>query len=158
MSNNIPELGSGAGSHETIKFKIDGDVFEAVSDVPASLMSDMMDLSGQFGFTQLNAATLDTDDVSPENIERLQGMASQAQQQTSRLLSFLDQVLLPESALLFAERLRSTEKPITLPDAFNTWRWLVEQYGGRPTMQSASSANGAGATGMSSTGGQLPRR
>jgi hypothetical protein len=158
MNDNIPELGSGTDTAETLKFKLDGDVFEAVSSVPAALMSDMMDLSGQFGFTQLNAAEIDVEDISPENIERLQGMASQAQKQTARLLSFLDQVLLDDSALLFAERLRSTKKPITLADAFNVWRYLVEQYGGRPTKQSVSSANGAGETGMSLMGGQLPKR
>lgn len=49
-------------------------------------------------------------------------------------LSFLDVALLPESAERFAARFKDPANPISLGDATDVMRWLIEDvYVGRPT-------------------------
>ena len=70
------------------------------------------------------------------------------------MADFLDTVLLPESSVRFAKRMRSAEDPITGADLVETVNWLVgEVYGGRPTTPSSSSPDGSSTTGTSSTDG-----
>lgn len=70
------------------------------------------------------------------------------------MMNFLDQVLLPDSAVRFAARLRSAEHPITGADVVETTNWLIQEvYGGRPTTPSSDSPDGSSATGTSSTDG-----
>lgn len=70
------------------------------------------------------------------------------------MMRFLDQVLLPESAVRFAARLRSAADPITTGDVVELCNWLIgDVYGGRPTGPSSSSENGSSPTTSSSTDG-----
>lgn len=69
------------------------------------------------------------------------------------MMGFLDEVLLPESAALFAERFRDPTNPITIEQATDVVTWLASEVysGGRPTGRSSASANGQPLTGQSST-------
>jgi hypothetical protein len=68
-------------------------------------------------------------------------------------MAFLDQVLLPESAQRFADRLRSVTEPIDLYQVQDVLRFLIGRYSGRPTEPSLSSQNGHDGTTTSSTAG-----
>lgn len=130
---------------DTLRFQIDEDVFEAVPAVGAQVMRDIIGMTDA-----AELATLDVANVSPEvAASRLPKVI----EQVNRTLAFLDMVLLPESAQLFAARMNSADKPITMDQAFKVWTWLIEQYGGRPTRPSSPSENGHGGTGTSSTAG-----
>jgi len=132
---------------DTIKFRIDNDVFEAVSAVGANLMRDII---GMTDVSELTSANLE--ELSPEDAGR---RLPKVMAQVSKTLGFLDTVLLPDSAQRFAARMNSATEPITLDQAFKVWTWLVEQYSGRPTQPSSPSANGHDGTGTSSTAGAL---
>src|SRR5262245_12537506 len=110
---------------ETLKFKIDDDIFEAVPAVGAELMKDVI------GMTDASALAADRiESLSPEDAA---ARMPKVMEQVNKVLGFLDTVLLEASAQTFAARMRSAERPITLTQAFKVWTWLVEQYGGRPT-------------------------
>lgn len=130
---------------ETLKFKIDDDVFEAVPIVGAQVLRDITNMSD---LIQLQG--LDTSSVTKEQLE---AMAEVANQHTARTMQFLDLVLLPDSAARFAERLRSSDEPITIQQTYEVWRWLIERYSARPTPPSLPSLNGHDGTGSSSTVG-----
>lgn len=130
---------------ETIKFKIDNDTFEAVPIVGAQILRDITNMSELVKLQNLDTTTMDR--------EQLEAMAEVATQHTARTMQFLDQVLLPDSAARFAERLRSAEEPITIQQSYEVWRWLIEQYSARPTQPSLPSLNGHDGTGSSSTVG-----
>lgn len=132
---------------EPIRFKIDDDVFEAVPTVGAEVMRDVI---GMTDTIKLMSEGQDTANVSPEKLTKA---ADGVKTHTARALQFLDMVLLPDSALRFAERMRSLENPITLEQTLQVWTWLIAQYSGRPTEPSSPSANGHGGTGTSSTAG-----
>lgn len=109
-----------------LQFEIDDDVFTAVGTAPGMAILDV---------AAVNKA---------ENMDKIR-----------IIFEFLDQVLLPESAALFAERLKSPTKPITIDQATSVAVWLMEEaYGSeRPTGAQSPSANGSGSTGQSSTDG-----
>lgn len=129
---------------DTIKFKIDDDVFEAVPAVGANVLRSIMTLADTTGL----AANIES--LTPEEAA---SRSTKVMEMVNSTLSFLDLVLLPECATRFGERMNSATEPITLDQAFKVWTWLVEQYSGRPTQPSSPSANGHGGTGTSSTVG-----
>lgn len=130
---------------ETLKFKIDDDVFEAVPIVGAQILRDITNMS--------DLAQLQGIDEASVTQDQLKAMADAANQHTARTMQFLDLVLLPDSAARFAERLRSTDKPITIQQTYEVWRWLIERYSARPMQPSLPSLNGHDGTGSSSTAG-----
>lgn len=100
------------------RFKIDGDEFELVRDLPAMILM-------QFG------ADIDKFDKTTELTEQME------------LLDRLFRMVMPKKhADLFVERLSSTENPIGLMQATNVLRWSMEQYGLRPTEPSENSSDG----------------
>ncbi len=111
-----------------LEFTIGTDTFYAVGDTPGGVILDLAELAN-------------------------------AEEGTSRMAvitDFLDGVLLPESADLFAERLRDATNPITFAQLINIFEWLLEEYvggvdAGRPTPEAGSSSNGSRRTGRSST-------
>lgn len=128
-----------------IEFTMDGDTFKAYPHVGHGLIDDLMDLT-EFG---------DLLGLKPENAtaDDLRKLADANHKYNVRLMTFLDMVLTPESAELFASRLRATG-----PKAIERWqsqaliRALMEEYSKpHPTEPLLSSTNGRGGTGSSST-------
>lgn len=111
---------------ENVPFVIDDDTFTAVGIAPAMAVLDVAAVN--------KAADMDKIRI---------------------ILEFLDQVLLPDSAIRFAERLRSSTEPITIDQAASIAVWLMEEVYSpeRPTEAPSPSPNGSGSTGPSSTDG-----
>jgi hypothetical protein len=109
-----------------LEFKIDEDTFTAIGTAPAMAILDV-------------AAVNKAEDLDKIVI----------------LLGFLDKVLLPGSAIRFAERLGSAEDPISIDQATSIAVWLMEEAYGpdRPTEAPSPSQNGSGSDGQSSTDG-----
>jgi hypothetical protein len=111
-----------------LEFTIDEDVFYAVGDVPGGTVLDLAALAdGTEGANKINAIN-----------------------------EFLDNVLMPDSAELFAERLRDPSNPISFQQTISVFEWLLEEYMGgeeaeRPTQGPSSSSGGRRTTGRSST-------
>lgn len=111
-----------------VSFTIDGDLFEAVSVMPAQTL---MEFAGSFA---------KVGEVPGDSLEAMRGL--------------LEMVLLPDSYLRIAERMRSKSEPIDIGQISELIPWLLEVYGLRPTQRSSSSADGLPApeSGTSSTG------
>lgn len=111
---------------DNVKFQIDDDVFEAVGTAPAMAVLDV-------------SAVNQAKDLDKIRI----------------ILSFLDQVLLPDSAQRFADRLKSAEEPIDIDQAASVAVWLMEGVYApeRPTPAQSPSETGSETTGQNSTDG-----
>lgn len=101
------------------KFKVNDDVFHGVRDMPAYTT---------LAFTEL-AGKLQTGENS--------------QEKSDALASMFTAVLIPSSASVFVERLGSKENPIGLSKAMEIFKWLLEEYGMRPTQPSTDSLTGS---------------
>jgi len=133
---------------EPIRFEIDDEMFEAAPQIGASILQDMIEAANLQSTLSVNPDGL--------NKEAMFKVAEALSTVSGKAMNFLDAVLLPESRDRFAVKMRATENPITIEMAFEVWRWLMEQYGSRPTGPSLSSPNGHDGTGTSWTGGLLP--
>lgn len=107
-----------------IKFTIDGDEFFAAGECPGGTVTDLAAVSAAEGENEA--------------------------EQLQVAMAFFDQVLLPDSAELFAERLRDPKRPITLQKAMKIFTWLMEIYTDFPTEEPASSQAGSPARAKSS--------
>lgn len=109
-----------------IPFTIDDDTFHAVGNAPANAFLDVSLVNKAEGLDKIRV-----------------------------ILEFLDKVLLPADAVIFAERLGSAEKPIEIDQAAAIAVWLMEEKYAeeRPTEAPSPSSNGSGSTGPSSTDG-----
>lgn len=107
-----------------IKFTIDGDEFFAAGEAPGGTITDLAAVSAAEGENEA--------------------------EQLQVAMSFFDQVLLPESAELFAERLRDPRRPITLQKAMKIFTWLMGEYTDFPTEEPVSSQAGSPTTAKSS--------
>ena len=65
----------------------------------------------------------------------------------------LDIVMLPESAELFARRMRDPSNPIGVEHIAEVVQWLMQEYGDRPTQPSSDSQASPMTTGTPSTAG-----
>lgn len=111
-----------------LEFKIGDDLFYAVGDTPGGVVLDLAEMAN----------------------------TQEGESKTAAITEFLDGVLLPESAELFADRLRDPSNPITFEQLLAVFEWLLEEYVGgidadRPTKAAASSSSGSRRTGRSST-------
>lgn len=102
-----------------IKFKIDDDVFEAISDLPALTAMEF----GQHANTLDASSDLDAQAKAIETMFRL--------------------VLTKESAEVFIGRLNDVNKPIGARQMNSITMWLMEKYGFRPTVPSEASSDGS---------------
>ena len=109
-----------------IPFTVDDDTFTAVGTPPGMAILDV---------SAVNKA---------ENIDKIK-----------IIFEFLDKVLYPESAELFAERLSDPRRPIEIEQATAIAVWLMEEKYApeRPTEDPSPSANGSESTGPNSTDG-----
>lgn len=140
---------------ESIMFKIDEDTFSAVAAIGAEVLRPVI-MGGISDIEPGLLARIVDGKVEDASREELVAMIDMAKKQTGRTMEFLDLVLEPESALRFAERMRSTVDPITMEQATEVFQWLLGEYGNRPTKPSNSSAASPEGNGTSSTvGAQL---
>jgi len=111
---------------DDVEFKIDEDVFTAVGTAPAMAVLDVAAVNKAEGLDKIRI-----------------------------ILEFLDKVLVPDSAVRFAERLASSTEPIDIEQAADIAVWLMEGVyaSERPTEAPSPSQNGSGSTGQSSTDG-----
>lgn len=142
-----------AGTREAIEFKIDDDVFRAVPSIGGELLRPM--IMGSMDGVDMKVIELARDGKSDQiSSEDMMRVVKSMQAQTDRSMQFLDLVLEPESAQLFARRLTSVTNPITLEQAQEIYQWLLSEYGRRPTKPSNSSSPASPVdAGMSSTDG-----
>lgn len=103
-----------------IQFKIDDDVFDVVSDIPAIVAFEFAELADQLD---------QTDAGLTEHIELM-----------DRLLSI---VLTDKSAKRFMARLRSSKDPITAEQFFKVLNYTMEELALRPTGPSEDSLDGS---------------
>jgi hypothetical protein len=113
-----------------VQFKLDGDVFTGVRDIPAVRA---MEFSG-------HADKMQRDDVPMDE----------------RIAVFMDIIHLllePESAERFISRLSDASNPIGIKTMLKIVPWLFEQYSLRPTTPDSDSSAGSGnpESGTSST-------
>lgn len=123
----------------TIKFRVDGDIFEAFSEVGAEVLLEA---------TAPISVKVPADDASTEE---QQAFLLASHENNLRCFRFLQDALLPSSRDRFAERMKSASEPITLRQALSVYRFLVQTYSGRPTQPPSPSLDGDGGTGESST-------
>lgn len=98
------------------RFRIDDDVFEAVSAIPAGILAEF-------------AGKLSRD-------------TADATQRFSIIVEALDLVLLPESFSLLRKRMSDKHDPVELDQLNDVIVWLLEEYGLRPTEPSPNSSGG----------------
>lgn len=113
-----------------VQFKLDGDIFTGVREIPAI---KALEFSG-------HSDKLKRDDVP----------------MSERIALFMDIIRLllePQSAERFIARLNDTANPIGLPTMMKVVPWLFEQYSLRPTEPDSDSSTGSGnpESGTSST-------
>lgn len=125
------------------RVKIEPDVFDCALKLPAGVVQDIMDLRRLMGIVQRSQAAGNVDTDSVEEMNR-------------KLFGMLDVILLPESAELFAKRMRDPVNPIDTDDISRFVAWVIEEYGERPTTPSSASSPLPTTTGMSSTDGPWP--
>jgi hypothetical protein len=119
-----------------IPFKIDNEVYYVAGAAPIGAMLDLSSL-----------AAFDT------NTQDVMAMAKA----TTTLMSFLDAVMMPESAVRFAARMRQPIRPIRPTQIMRIIRWCATIYSGKDrTAPPVSSPDGSVATGPSSTDGAVP--
>lgn len=92
-------------------FRVDNDIFYAVSTIPLANLGELAKLRQTLDLTNLDA-----------------------------LLSLFDEMLLDESATLFQTRLRDKSNPIGKDHILPILEWLMEVYGLRPTQPSSESS------------------
>lgn len=125
-----PEVHDFTIARPRVQFKLDGDVFTGVREIPAV---KAMEFSG-------HADKLLRDDLPTD--ERIAGF-----------MDILHLLLLPESAELFISRLNDPVNPIGIQTMLKVVPWLFEQYAMRPTTPDSDSSTGSGnpESGTSST-------
>jgi hypothetical protein len=115
---------------EDVKFKIDGDVFEAKKAIPAKVL---MNFAKKF-------SDMDSGASVEQQLEAFEGV--------------LTLVLVPRSLELFQSRMADDDNPIDVEQVEEIITWLFERYGMRPTQLPAPSSDGPPSpeSGTSSTG------
>lgn len=103
-----------------VQFKVDGDVFTGVRDLPAV---KAMEFSG-------HADKMQRDDISMD--ERI-----------ALFMDILRLLLVPKSAELFIARLSDPVNPIGVQTLLKIVPWLFEQYSLRPTKPGSDSSAGS---------------
>jgi hypothetical protein len=115
----MAEIKDFSKARKVIQFRVDDDVFQAVSAIPAEVMIQ---------FTEA-LSSADPTRMSPK-------------EQVGILRGVLDLVLEPKSLARFKERMADVTNPIEMDQINDIVTWLFEEYGMRPTVESVSSANG----------------
>lgn len=114
-------------ARDQIRFRIDGDVFEACPAIPAEIL---LEFAARY-----------------EDAAKIEGAALQYE----ALSGVLKLVLLETSYSVLSKRLRDRNHPVDMDQLNDIVVWLMEQYGARPTQLSLESPDGLSAqeSGMS---------
>jgi len=114
-----------------VRFSMDGDVFEAVPEIPASQMVDLID--------------------------RLQAAEADPADRFRQILEVLQRLLTPDSRGMFERRLSDPANPISVTQLTELTNWLVgEVYTERPTQPPSPSPEPPSDGGQPSTDGARP--
>lgn len=105
---------------DTIKFRVDDDVFEAPPDIAAELALRFVDDAG-----------------------RLDDDAATHAEQVAVIHNMFRMILTPDSAERFIARLSDSTNPIGVDTFQRVTSWLLEQYGLRPTEPGSDSSSGS---------------
>lgn len=117
---------------EPVRFSMDGDVFDAVPEIPAYVLAELVEK-----FSNASAA-----DVAGRFKE---------------MLAVIRQLLVPDSREAFERRLSDGGNPISLPQLQDLIVWLMgEVYGARPTPPPSPSPAPPSDGGQPSTDGAPP--
>lgn len=119
VTENGEEIFDFTTGRKNFKFKIDDDVFEAISDLPALTAMEF----GQYANTLDTSSDLDAQAKAVETMFRL--------------------VLTTASAEVFIRRLSDVNNPIGARPMNSIMMWLMEKYGFRPTAPSGVSSDGS---------------
>lgn len=116
-----------------VRFKIDGDVFEAAPAMPAQVAFEFLAVVQGIGRTE----------------------GAEAGARVRLIVDTFKKILKPTSAQLFEERMADIDQPIEIPQIIEVMLWLLERYGLRPQRPSSESSPGSGtpAPGTASTDG-----
>ena len=122
--NKVFESASRSSLGERVTFTMKGRDFEALPDAPGQAMLDA-------------ALASKLDEIG----------------QIEATMTFLDEVLEPDSRQRFADALKASVDPITIQDAAELVGWLLTEVygGGAPKAESSPSATGVSTTGGNST-------
>lgn len=121
FSEAKPEVQDFTREISRVQFKLDGDVFTGVREIPAI---KALEFSG-------HSDKLKREDVPmPERI--------------ALFMDIIRLLLEPVSADHFISRLNDTANPIGLPTMLKVVPWLFEQYSMRPTAPDSDSSTGSG--------------
>lgn len=137
-----------------IDFRIDNDVFYAVPNLNADQQLKAIGLMNSMGSAQLEGIAIERIDpvnATVSDVDRANQIAVTTNTAVMEIMGMLDELLLPDSAVRFAERMKSKTEPIDLAQVIDVFQYLVGMYGDRPTSPPSSSSNGHGGTGTSST-------
>jgi hypothetical protein len=112
-----------------IRFKIDGDVFYCVPDLPILVLIDFASMADKLDETAMD------------------------DKMRSLFVNMFNLVLVDESAERFIARMGDKSNPISMEQINEIMPWVMERYGLRPTEPSGSSSAGSPtlASGPSST-------
>ncbi len=118
-----------------VRFRIDGDLFQAAPALPAGVAFEFAELAGQ-----------------------LQEQGRDRVAEARAAMGLFEKILYPDSYRRFTERMHSIEEPIDPGQLFMVVSGLMARYGLRPTEPSADSSAGpaAPADGTNSTGEPPP--
>ncbi len=119
MTSSGDDLKDFSRARARVRFRIDQDVFEAASALPAEILVEFSNK-----FAGITDKTLRADELF------------------GAIREVFSLVLLPESYDRMTSRLRDQTNPVDLEQMSDTLVWLVEQYGLRPTPPSSSSPSG----------------
>lgn len=102
-----------------LQFRIDDDVFDAASSIPADVL-----ISFAEGFTSMD----------PTQMPMAEAIGA--------LRRVIEIVLQPASLKRFKERMKDPHNPIDMEQLDEIVQWLFEEYGMRPTTESSTSSGG----------------
>lgn len=115
----MTEIKDFSKARKKLQFRIDDDVFEASSAIPAEVM-----ISFAERFTSADPSKLTV------------------KEQVGIFRDVLGMVLLPESMTQMRKRMADTENPVDIEQLDQVIQWLFEEYGMRPTQESSNSSIG----------------
>lgn len=102
-----------------VRFKIEPDIFECVSDLPVLALIDFAAMADKVNETAMD------------------------DQMRQLFVEMFELVLKSESAPLFISRMQDKDNPISLDQVNDIMPWIMEKYGLRPTEPSDSSLDGS---------------
>lgn len=130
MTEPIVRFRDFSGSPEPVTFRVRGDIFECLPEIPLDALVEM---------TKLTSADGDTGRM------------------LSMVKEFFDGIMTPDSAARMRECMsKGADNPIGMAAIQDILPWLMEVYGLRPTQPSDESSDGSPTDDTSSTDGVSP--